>query len=321
MKVSIMIPNYNGRGLLEENLPYALAAMRQASCPAELLVADDASTDDSCNYIRAHYPEIRLLEATENLGFAGNCNRGIRECRGEWVLVLNSDVKLAPDYLQKLLPYTSGPDVFGLIGSIFPENGNAMSDGGKYPVWKGLMLNTTRNYEVRKPEGNIFPALFLSGAAALMHAGKFRELGGFYELFNPYYFEDAEICLMAWRRGWSSLYVPDARCFHRISSTISHNARKEQVLIIARRNKLLMHAIHLGGWRRLVWQGSLFFSAFIERLLPDSQTGRIYREFRKRLPLALKRRIEIRHTPGIKTLELVVDEIRSELAGKIRRIF
>lgn len=321
MKVSIMIPNYNGKGLLEENLPYAFAALRQAGCEGELVVADDASTDDSCRFIREHHPDCILIEASENLGFAGNCNRGIRVCRGEWVLVLNSDVKLAPDYLKILLAFARGESVFGLSGSIYPDNGGPISDGGKFPAWNGIMLNTTLNYEVLEPEGNAFPALFLSGAAALIHAEKFRELGGFQELFNPYYFEDAEIGLMAWRNGWASLYVPDARCFHRISSTIGKNTGKEKVRIIARRNKFLMHAIHLGGWRRLIWQISLLIPAMMGLLLPDSRMGKSYREYLLRRTAAWKRRNFIEQIPGIKPLEQVVKEIRQDLSGKIKRIF
>ena len=80
VRLSILIPNYNGRALLQENLPFTLEAARKSGESWEILVADDASSDGSCEFVEENYPEVRLIRGENNLGFAGNCNRGAESC-------------------------------------------------------------------------------------------------------------------------------------------------------------------------------------------------------------------------------------------------
>ncbi len=319
--LSVLIPNYNGAGLLEENLPYTLKALENLTLNWEIVVADDASSDASCQFLQENYPEIHLVMGEKNLGFAGNCNRGVQACRGTWILLLNSDVKLSPDYLKTLLPYTLEPSVFGLAGSIFPDGPGSIMDAGKFPAWKGTMLNTTLNFLPKPGSGSVFPSLFLSGAASLLHAEKFREIGGFQELLNPYYFEDAEIALNAWRRGWSSLFIPEAKCYHRISSTIASTAKKSAIRMVARRNKFLLHEIHLGGKRRMIWKISLVFYYLWVWLLPQSVKAQAFREYLKRKNEADRIREEINALPGIRSLEQVIAQLQHALEGKIESRF
>lgn len=319
--LSILIPNYNGVSLLEENLPYAFAAAQNSGVSWELLVADDASTDQSCHFLEHQFPEVRLVKGEKNLGFAGNCNRGAAFCRGVWILILNSDVKLHPDYLKILLRHIGDWSVFGLSGSIWPDGPGTIMDGGKYPAWKGFMLNTTLNFRVKENTGSTFPSLFLSGAAALLNAEKFRQLGGFQELFNPYYFEDAEIAIHAWRRGWSSLYIPEAKCFHRISSTIAGSAKRDFIRMVARRNKLLLHEIHLGGFRRILWKLSLVFYRIMSAIKPSSPQSIAFEEYKNRYDKALAIRRGMESEAGIKSLSEVVKNIQKELRGKTEDLF
>jgi GT2 family glycosyltransferase len=316
-----MIPNYNGASLLQTYLPFAIEALQQLDLTGELVVSDDASSDDSCSLIGKLFPDVILVKGERNLGFAGNCNRGVAACKGDFVLILNSDVRLSVDYLKKLLPYTSRADIFSLGGSIFPDGPGEMSDGGKYPVWKGSMLNSTVNFEAMPGTGDAFPCLFNSGAAVLVDRKKFSEMGGFKELFNPYYFEDADLGIHAWRLGWKSLYIPDAICFHQISSTIGKEEKREQVRITARRNKLLLHGIHLSGGRRYWWKFLLFFQSIQGLIRPNSLSYRAYREYLFRKEGAEKHRMELEKVPGIRTLDEVVSGICRELQGKVKRLF
>jgi len=319
--ISILIPNFNGLGLLEENLPYALKAAENSGVKCEIVVADDASSDQSCAFVEREYPQIKLIRGDINLGFAGNCNRGAGYCQNEWILLLNSDVKLHPDYLRLLLPFTHDQRVFGLSGSIWPDGPGPMMDAGKFPCWKGLMLNTTTNFQAKPDAGNTFPSLFLSGAASLLNAEKFRELCGFQELFNPYYFEDAEIAIHAWRRGWSSLFVQEAKCFHRISSTIANTSKRETVKMVARRNKFLLHEIHLGGFRRFLWKISMVFYRLMAFVNPSSVSSKAYYEYRLRQEKALTIRKKIDAYPGMLSLSHVVRQIQAELKGKTGTLF
>jgi len=319
--ISILIPNYNGAELLKENLPYAFRALDKLDCRYEILVADDCSKDDSCQILELHFPQVRLIKGDKNLGFAGNCNRGFAACEGETVLILNSDVKLSPEYLSILLPFMEDDSVFGVSGSIMPDGPGEIMDAGKFPVWKGSMLNTTTNFLPFENGQTAFPSLFLSGAASLVNASKFRQMGGFLELLNPYYFEDAEVCFHAWRRGWRSLYVPQAKCYHRISSTIGKTASPVSVAAVARRNKLLLHEIHLDGWRKIWWRFLLLFQFPLMYLFPNSKNAMAFRQFLDRRQQAIERRHQLESFPGMLGLSEIVEKIQAELKGKILRYF
>ena len=93
--VSLIIPNYNGRQLLAENLPQVMAAARGA----EVIVVDDASTDDSVAWLKQRYPLVRLVSLKQNRRFARACNAGVKAARGEIVVLLNNDVSPQVDFL------------------------------------------------------------------------------------------------------------------------------------------------------------------------------------------------------------------------------
>ena len=104
--LSVVIPNWNGRALLEKFLPSVIQSARafEAACgqPTEILVADDASTDDSESWLRAHFPGIRFEGGSRQQGFAPAANRGVRAARFSLVYLVNNDVALAPDTLPPL---------------------------------------------------------------------------------------------------------------------------------------------------------------------------------------------------------------------------
>ncbi|HEY4198610.1 MAG TPA: glycosyltransferase [Mucilaginibacter sp.] len=98
--VSIIIPNYNGRQLLKEYLPYALEAIKNAGTVFEIIIVDDCSTDDSVATIRTEFPWAKLILNPHNRGFSHACNQGIEAAQYELIFLLNSDVKLTPDYFE-----------------------------------------------------------------------------------------------------------------------------------------------------------------------------------------------------------------------------
>ena len=100
--VSIIIPNYNGVSLLEKYLPDTLKAIRYAEVPFEIIVVDDYSSDGSVGFLRANYPEVKLLVNDSNRGFSYTCNQGIQFAKMDLVLLLNSDVSLTEKYFSKL---------------------------------------------------------------------------------------------------------------------------------------------------------------------------------------------------------------------------
>jgi GT2 family glycosyltransferase len=261
--ISVVIPNYNGVHLFPHTLPTVKHALETASFPFEIIVADDASTDGSLAYLEQNYPSIRISSAASNAGFSVTANRGIREAVYDWVFLLNSDVKLEPGYFISLLPYTSAPGVFAVMGRIIGWDDNIIQDGAKYPSFHGVKIKTSGNYllEDESQMKNGLFSMYVSGANALINKKIFNEIGGFNEIFSPFYIEDYELSLRAWRNGYTCHYEHFSVCRHRTSTTIRSENTKKHIETVYNRNKMFLHAIHLDGVSRGLWFVQLFLEA------------------------------------------------------------
>lgn len=251
--VSVVIPNYNGKHLLEEYLPSVLAALKLSSIDSEIIVSDDGSTDDSVKFLSDTYPKIKITRSESNMGFSHAVNNGIELAEKELVFLLNSDVKLKEDYFESQWKYCDKPDTFGVMGSIWTEDGKRLMDAAKYPIWKGGQLKTTVNYKLKHKSSEPCLTLFLSGANALVNREKLLKLQGMDERYSPYYMEDVDLSVRAWRMGWKCYYEPDAICYHKLSETIANHNTQKKVKHISKRNKFIFHDTHLEGVKRLLW--------------------------------------------------------------------
>src|ERR1700693_5901265 len=122
--ISIIIPNYNGANLLKQYLPFAIEAVENTGTAYELIIVDDKSTDDSVDFIKTNYSSVKLILNPENKGFSYTCNRGIEAAKYQLVFLLNSDVKLTPDYFKDQWKYFDEPDTFGVMGRIIDMEGD-----------------------------------------------------------------------------------------------------------------------------------------------------------------------------------------------------
>lgn len=267
--ISVVIPNYNGVHLFPVTLPTVFTALEQSGLSYEVIVCDDGSTDGSPEYLSRHFPSIQLLKNEKNSGFSVTANRGLRAARFDLVLLLNSDVQLTPDYFHYQLSYFSKEDTFGVMGRIIGWSDDHIQDGAKYPSFHSAKIKTSVNYLLEDEEemkGGLY-SMYLSGANALMDRKKLEELGGFNELFSPFYVEDYELSLRAWRLGWFCYYEHRAVCRHQTSTTIRSKSRKSFIKMISNRNKWFLHAIHLNAGRRLLWMLQLLPEVFFQSLL------------------------------------------------------
>ncbi len=240
--ISIIIPNYNGSEIIVNTILCAIQALETSHVTDyEIIVSDDASIDDSINVIKANFNDVIIIESDLNTGFAGNTNRGIFKAQKELVFLLNSDVQLTEGYFKPLVPMFTNEKIFGVMGAIKDAETLENQDGAKYP--KLFLYNIESNKNVMS-EKEILPTFFLSGANALIRSDYLKKIGGFCELFNPYYSEDVELGIRAWRMGWELYFHPEAICFHETSSTIS-KIKSEKVQRIAKRNKYILHSLHL----------------------------------------------------------------------------
>lgn len=235
---SVVIPNYNGARYLEACLT---SLNRQTQFPAEVILVDNASRDNSLEVVRRIAPRARILEQKQNLGFAGGVNAGIRVARGLWLAVLNSDAEVSETWLEecaaalkrhpdaaflacrildskdRLRLYSAG-DCF-LRACIGYRRGQERHDGAQY-----------------HQEMEIFSAC---GCAALYRRSVFEDAGGYDERLFAY-LEDVDLALSLQAAGYRGYYVPRAVVFHRGGATSGGEFSPLSVRLRTRNSAILL---------------------------------------------------------------------------------
>lgn len=249
MKVTIVIPNYNGM----QYLPACMQALAEQDYPAHILIVDNGSTDGSPQWIKEHYPEVELICLQENTGFCGAVNRGIRESRTPYVLLLNNDTEVKSGFTEALVRAMESSDrVFSVSARMLDMRDERLLDNGgdlycalgwAYARGKG---KTADRYD--RP-ARIFSAC---GGAALYRKAILDQIGYFDELHFAY-LEDVDIGWRARIYGFSNLYEPAAQVLHAGSgaSGSRYNAFKanlssaNSVYIIGKNMPLLQGLLNL----------------------------------------------------------------------------
>jgi GT2 family glycosyltransferase len=221
--VSIIIPCQNERrltdaclGSLRETLPRGFEG--------EILVVDDASTDDTPEALRqwmARDPRVRVLRNDRNLGFVDSCNRAAREAWGELLIFLNNDVVLLPGWLAPLLRLFRDFPQAGAAGGklIFPDG--TLQEAGGVVFRDGSAMNVGRGEtDLEAPLLNFVREVdYCSGALLATPRALFKELGGFDPLYRPGYYEDTDYCFKLRSRGYRVYYQPESAVVHREGAT------------------------------------------------------------------------------------------------------
>lgn len=318
--LSIIIPNYNGKHLLEAYLPFTLAEAEQASVPYEVIVADDHSADDSVVFLRENYPQVKVIVNPENRGFSFSCNRGIEAAANELILLLNSDVKLTPGYFEHQWRYFEDRNTFGVMGQIIDMNGDRIQDAARMPGFNGFKLKTQYFYYTNNADDKPY-TFYLSGANALIDAVKLKELGGFDEIFSPFYCEDMELSIRAWRLGWKCYYEHRSVCRHQVSASTKNYKTARWVKSVYYRNRFYLHAINLDGLARVAWYCQVTLIDLLPKLLAGQfWIAKSYKDlFKNRRFIRLSRdkfkKIMADHHSKISVFDLV-KQIRRSVTGK-----
>ncbi len=242
--VSLVIPNFNGARLLGANLPAVLAAAAHYPGDCEIIVVDDGSTDDSVARLTREFPGVRLVQHAVNRGFAEAVHSGVEVAANECLVLLNSDVRPDADFIAPLIRHLQVPDVFAVAPLIVDGQGRPTDES-----WRGYEIRRRRLRPLklggRLPDRAV-PTLFASGGSMAVRKSRFQALGGFHPIYQPFYWEDIDLGLRAWRRGWRSLFEPGCRIVHDHSdSSIKRHVRAARIQRIGRRNKFLFEWIHL----------------------------------------------------------------------------
>ena len=246
---SIVIPNWNGKDLLERFLPTVLAA---CSSGDEVIVVDNASSDGSAEFVERNFPQVRLLRMERNLGFGGGSNAGIRAASHRIAVLLNNDMRATPDFLAPLLAGFTDEAVFAVSAQLF------FSDPERRREETGLTTGSFEKGFIRvrhdadEEIDRLYPIFYAGGGSTAYDREKFLALGGFDPLFEPFYIEDTDLSFNAWRRGWKVLYQPASRLYHEHRATIGKRYSPESILAYLQKNYVLMVWKNVHRWRWLL---------------------------------------------------------------------
>ncbi|MBS1872004.1 MAG: glycosyltransferase [Acidobacteria bacterium] len=248
---SVVIPNWNGRDLLEKYLPSVIAAL--AGNPAnEVIVVENGSEDGSAEFVRERFPEVRLLALDRNLGFGGGSNAGFAAAKNDIVVLLNSDMRVEPDFLQPLLDGFTDDKVFAVSCQIFFSDPAKLREetGLTQGWWEDGALRVRHRADDRIT--GLFPCFYGGGGSCAFDRAKFLELGGFDHILAPFYLEDTDLGYLAWKRGWKVLYQPASRVFHEHRGTIGKRFTQAQVQAVLKKNYILFCWKNVHEWPRLM---------------------------------------------------------------------
>lgn len=226
MKTSVIIPNWNGKSLLEKNLPSVLKIGFD-----KVIVVDDASTDGSPAFLKTNFPEIKVLENPKNRGFAYTVNKGVASASGEIVYLFNTDMVPREGVLEPVLKHFENPGVFGV---------SLAEEGYSYAVPKlefGFL-----GHEPGGKTDKAHDTFWVSGGSGAFRKSMWDKLGGMDLLFSPFYWEDLDLSYRAQRMGWKLVWEPHAKVIHKHESTINTKHFKKKYLdYIKERNQLIFH--------------------------------------------------------------------------------
>jgi GT2 family glycosyltransferase len=216
--ISIVIPSWNGRMLLEATFPSLLLAAKEfqdkTSGLWEVIVVDDGSVDDTIPWVES-IPEknVKLITRRRKSGFALACNLGFSACRYDIIVLLNNDVTVDSGFLIPLPPHFEDERVFGVTLKSVLRDRSSLHSGGKIGEFRMGFWRAFRNYDVdpeyiRNDTGNRCYSFTVCGAYCALSRRKLQQLEGFEPLMAPFYWEDVELSYRAWKRGWIIDYEP-----------------------------------------------------------------------------------------------------------------
>lgn len=248
-KVAVVILNYNGVDFLQKFLPTVIAYTPDA----EIIVADNASTDTSVDVMKEKFPNIRLIQNKENTGFAGGYNNALQHVKADYYLLLNSDVEVTPNWLQPLQDCLDQneeiaacqPKVLAHHDKTKFEHAGAAGgflDYFYYPLCRGRIFDTVE-VDHGQYDNNI-PIFWSTGACMLIRSRVFHEIGGFDDRFFAH-MEEIDLCWRIQSLGYSIYFVHESKVYHVGGGTLNYMSPFKTFLNF--RNSLFtIHKNHIG---------------------------------------------------------------------------
>lgn len=222
--IDIIIPSFNGKYLLEKHLPEII---KYSDYLHKIIIIDNGSQDGTVDWLESHYPEIVIVRNSSNLGFTKPINQGVFVSKSEFFVLINNDVRPEKDYLKNILRYFNNDKVFAV-------SFNERDSSWPQVSWKNGKLQFTRGEDKNYPRYSAWA----SGGSAIFRRSLWDKIGGFDEIYAPFYWEDIDIGYRAWKMGYKVVWDNQSIVIHDHEST-SKKMNHSYVSLIKQRNELL----------------------------------------------------------------------------------
>lgn len=238
MEVSVVIPNFNGIAFLDS----VLASLEgQTLSNFEVILVDNGSTDGSCSFVTANYPWVHLIELSENFGFCGAVNAGIRAAKAPYVLLLNNDTEVKEDFVEEMLAAIRRHKNAFSCGARMVQyhDRDRLDDVGNYYCALGWSFARGRGKDIHayETEDKIFSAC----AGAAIYRKKIIEKIGYFDEEHFAYLEDTDIGYRAIIYGYENWYAPKAIVYHVGSGTSGSRYNQFKTRYSSRNNIYLIY--------------------------------------------------------------------------------
>ena len=241
--VAVVILNWNGKGFLEKFLPSVLAS----SYPNKrIIVADNASSDDSLNFLKEYFPSVEIVINQKNEGFANGYNTALKHVHADYYVLLNSDIEVTPGWIEPIIGLMEKdsaiaacqPKILDYKNRSFFEYAGACGgwiDMLGYPFARGRILEEMEKDAGQYDEAE--PCFWASGAAMFVRASVFNDLGGFDKYFFAHQ-EEIDLCWRMQRSGYKVFVQPASVVYHVGGGTLPKGNSKKTYLNF--RNNMIM---------------------------------------------------------------------------------
>ena len=237
-KVAVVIPNYNGYRYLETCFA---ALAKQTFTEFTTYFVDNGSQDESCAFLREHYPETKIIQLDDNYGFSRAVNEGIRQSKEPYVILLNNDTEVFPDFVERLYEgICKRKNAFACSAKLISyQERDKIDDAGNYYNMLGWAFARGKGKPVSEFETS--DRIFAACAGAAIYRREFLEKTGLFDEEHFAYLEDTDIGYRARLLGYENWYEPSAKVYHVGSGTSGSRYNLFKIRYSSRNNIYLIY--------------------------------------------------------------------------------
>lgn len=243
-KVTILVLNYNGKRWLKKCLP----TVEKVTYPdKEVIVVNNGSTDDSAEFLKKNYQDVRVIEIKKNRGYAGANNYGVKFATGKYILFLNNDTQVTPNFLEPLVEKIESDKT---IGAVQPQIRNMVKKEvidsiGSFFTFTGFLYHYGYFQSASEKKYNKELLIYsVKGACFLMKKKDYIDLGGIDESFVTYV-EESDLCHRILLSGKKIVYIPQSVIYHFGGGDMSIMEKSEVTIFRSFRNRFVSYIKNL----------------------------------------------------------------------------